>query len=91
METTTRPLLELWLIVEENFDALFTHGLCGVIYKIRLSGQFNMREENILCMIVDRYITNDLGLMALYGWPLGEKEPRIQFIQEQILKELRKP
>jgi len=90
METNTRPLLELWLIVEENFDELFETGICNIVFKLRYIVIFTMQEEKVLIKIVDHYITDELNIFSIYGWPSGEKEPRKQFIQDQILNELRK-
>lgn len=88
METNTRPLLELWLIVEENFDELFESGICNVIFKLRQKGIFTMQDEKVLIKIVDHYITDELNIFSVYGWPSGEKEPRKKFIHDQIMKEL---
>lgn len=91
-----RTDLELWLIVEENFDKYFNCSLCEVVYKLREFGIISGLELNFLITVIRKYGVkrfgfNDYELWTKHYWNIGHKKPRINFVQKQILKAIRKP
>lgn len=87
--TEIRTPLELWLIVEQNFNSLFHLGLCNVIANLRACGEITLKEERFLSMEIVLYgqirKLNAIG----YIWTVGHEKPRRMFIQKQILKAIR--
>lgn len=92
-----RTDLELWLIVEQNFDEYFKRCLCDTI---RL-----MYESDLLTYKEDLYLRNiiyEYGKRRFFNrpvldpfthfdliWKRWHKKPRKMFIQKQILKLIR--
>lgn len=84
-----REPLELWLIVEANFDYFFSSGLCGVIRSVVLTDRMTKDEGNYLVSVLNDY-RNEKNNFDLYIWRESFAYPRKMFIQKQIIKELRK-
>lgn len=86
-----RSHLELWLIVEENFDNYFCTGICRVLARLLDDDEITVQEYNFLMNTLYRYGLKRWRLDKFYLWTAGDKKPRKMFIQKQILKEIRKP
>lgn len=87
-----RTNLELWLIVEQNFDELFYVGLCSLLFFLIGKDIINKSEYDILKKIINEYKDNRFYFRKdedFYFWEKGHEKPRRMFIQKQILKELR--
>ena len=50
-----RTNLELWLIVEQNFDELFYGGLCSLLFYLIGKDIINKSEYDILKKIINEY------------------------------------
>ena len=92
-----RSKLELWLIVEENFNNLFDKGLCSVLTRLWIEKRLiNEKEYHKLKKILHDYGINRFDILSLknietrYWWEKRAAKPRRMFIQKQILKEIRK-
>ena len=93
-----RTLLELWLIVEANFERIYNSffdqkGLCNVFHVLEQEGEINWREALTLKMIINAYRFKRINTLIppMYIWNKDARKPRRLFIQKQILKEIRKP
>lgn len=87
-----RTNLELWLIVEENFDKHFSTGLCRVFFKLMSDDIINSDEHCVLYNLIQDYKKSRFYCRKygpFYLWEKGHAKPRRMFIQKQILKELR--
>lgn len=92
-----RTNLELWLIVEQNFDEYFVIGLCDTIRNLYKNELLTREEElhlrNIIYQYGKRRFSHRKGLNAFTYyeliWRKNEKKPRRMFIQNQILKLIR--
>ena len=90
-----RTDLELWLIVEENFEEYFERGLCLTISKMYEMFIITKNELNRLLEIINEYAKNKFGgdpnydIRYSYLWKQKEAKPRRLFIQKQILKLIR--
>ena len=102
---SVRSALELWLIVEENFDMFFLKNyriyleykhidcLCNLLDCLFLEKIINFYELVFLSSVLKDYGKKRFktsNIRVKAFWRLGEKKPRRMFIQKQILKELRK-
>lgn len=81
--------LELWLIVEENFDKFYNTGLCGVVHYIFMEGLISTSEERFLYNCIYAYSYERWGFEKFYFWKPHQPKPRKLFIQKQILKYIR--
>ena len=90
-----RSNLELWLIVEENFDELFEDGcLCDILVDLECDSIISNDEFKHLISIIQEYgfkrkFIRYYGQKGIYYWKVGHKKPRKMFIQKQILKAIR--
>ena len=78
-----RSRLELWKIVDENFDKLFRSGLCLTLYYLCMSKRISIKENKIL----ERELLSYKDIKCDYF--LGEEgfpKPRKEFIQKMIEK-----
>lgn len=84
--------LDLWLTVEAYFNNYFEisgfTGLCEMFDEMEKTGVIHGYEED--------YLAGKIQLAGIdnythfpFLWPIYQKEPRAQFIQEQILKAIR--
>ena len=92
-----RSKLELWLIVEQNFERIYDgftdqKGLCNVLNFLCLSDNLISWLELIsLKMILNDYKrSRNIEIFNTYIWEKDARKPRRMFIQKQILKEIRK-
>lgn len=87
-----RTPLELWLIVEENFDRYFRTSLCDMINVLEFDGVISIHENYDLLMIIKTYGENRFGKDSYYSylWEKFNKKSRKMFIQKMIMHELRK-
>lgn len=77
-----RSKLELWKIVEENFDEYFYGGLCGILASLKAITFLSENEYILLKKELKEY-----GHLSDYF--LGEKydpAPRKEFIKKMIAK-----
>lgn len=74
---TTKELLEVML---ENIDKL-KEGLCLLSLDLRCADLIT-RDEDMIIML---YLENNIK-SSRFAWPVGEKEPRIKWLKEQIEK-----
>lgn len=88
-----RSNLELWLIVEENFNRIYDgfkeqKGLCNVLYVLNSEGLLTWREMAILKKVIREY--GKIRKFSIFGdpyyWDREARKPRRKFIQKQILK-----
>lgn len=92
-----RSKLELWLIVERNFNRIYDgftdqKGLCNVVNFLCLSENLiSWSELVILKRTINEYkkARNIPFFGDPYIWDKEARKPRRMFIQNQILKELR--
>ena len=86
-----RTNLELWLIVEQNFEEFFGFGLCGILSNLWYYGLIESNEREYLEDIIKNYkdIRGDKYCNTGFIWRAGEAKPRRIFIQNQILKLIR--
>lgn len=90
-----RSKLELWLIVERNFNRIYDgfkeqKGLCNVINVLESENLLTWSEAIELKNIIRVYKEKRVSFIEPYIWPKDERKPRRLFIQKQILKEIRK-
>ena len=90
-----RSKLELWLIVERNFNRIYDgftdqKGLCNVINVLESENLLTWSEAIELKNIIRVYKEKRVSFIEPYIWPKDERKPRRLFIQNQILKEIRK-
>lgn len=97
IHNSIRTDLELWLIVEENFNRIYdsfkdNKGLCNVL------NQLCIRENKIfwaelvwLKKVIQNYKkSRNIDFCQIYFWDKDAKKPRQMFIQKQILKAINK-
>lgn len=84
-----RTPLELWLIVEANFDKLFRFGLCSVCRQLHENCVIDDKEYIYLVEEISAYTFRRYGRIPIFTWIAGERKPRKSFIQKQILKQIR--
>lgn len=91
-----RDIIELWLIVEANFERIYDglkykQGLCNVLHVLFEEDKISYDEKLSLKMQIYKYQKARGRGLEVYAWidPLARK-PRRMFIHKQILKELRK-
>ena len=89
-----RSKLELWLIVERNFNRIYDgftdqKGLCNVINVLKSENLLTWSEAIELKNIIRVYKEKRVSFIEPYIWPKDERKPRRLFIQKQILKEIR--
>lgn len=75
-----RTKLELWQLVEQNFDKFFYSGLCGIIVTLRIRGMIDMNEYIALLNEIKHF--GDAGEFFLGH--KGDAQPRKEFIQNRI-------
>ena len=90
-----RSKLELWLIVERNFNRIYDgftdqKGICNVINVLESENLLTWSEAIELKNIIRVYKEKRVSFIEPYIWPKDERKPRRLFIQKQILKEIRK-
>ena len=91
-----RSIFELWLIVQSNFERIYDgfkeqKGLCNVINVLLNEDLITWSETLILKRIINNYKkARNIDIFTLYIWPKDARKPRRLFIQNQILKEIRK-
>lgn len=89
-----RSKLELWLIVERNFNRIYDgftdqKGICNVINVLESENLLTWSEAIELKNIIRVYKEKRVSFIEPYIWPKDERKPRRLFIQKQILKEIR--
>lgn len=90
-----RTPLELWLVVEENFDEYFESCLCGMIFRLSMEFIISDNEYRFLQYSINHYCTQRFYYWDSWDmknnlfWKIGEQKPRRMFIQKQILKAIR--
>ena len=90
-----RSKLELWLIVERNFNRIYDgftdqKGLCNVVNFLYLSEIISWSELVILKRTINEYKkARKIPFFDQYIWDKEARKPRRMFIQKQILKEIR--
>ena len=90
-----RSIFELWLIVQSNFERIYDgfkeqKGLCNVINVLESENLLTWSEAIELKNIIRVYKEKRVSFIEPYIWPKDERKPRRLFIQNQILKEIRK-
>lgn len=82
---TTKELLEVMLEVMLEKPNLLNTGLCNLINALLDNDYLSLYEHEKISLFLEanlpRYRFN-----TVYCWPVGEKEPRIKWIKEQIEK-----
>lgn len=92
-----RSDLELWLIVEQNFEKNYdqltksTHqGLCNVINILCDDYLITVMEAKHLKNVISKYKEQrNVNILEIYIWKPLDRKPRRMFIQKQILKAIR--
>ena len=87
-------LLRLWLILQDNFERVFyieeSKCLCSCINYLTYSEPFFTKAENKLMF---EEMNKEAEVRSLnkfsFFWPLGELQPRVEFVQQQIIKILK--
>ena len=82
---TTRHIKELLGITLANIN-LLRSGLCNLISILHDCGDINLEEYAILKEYFDINQYPSTLWYAPYWWRLGDKEPRIAWLKEQIKK-----
>lgn len=77
-----RSKLELWKIVDENFDKLFRYGLCLTLYYLCMSKRISIKEHKILESELKDYGNTKKLFLGERGDPI----PRKEFIKKMIEK-----
>ena len=77
-----RTQLELWKIVEENFDEYFTNSLCLLLIKLFTKDILSLEEHNNLHKELKRYGDTKDYFLGVEGNP----KPRLEFIDKMIKK-----
>lgn len=78
-----RTQLELWEIVNKNFDNFFFGGLCSVIYDLYRIEIITERERELLLSDVRVY---DNGIDLYFLGDVCEPAPRKEFIKKMLEK-----
>ena len=93
-----RSDLELWLIVEQNFDEIYDmliekksyQGLCNVINVLCNNNLITVMEAKHLKNVISKYKEQrNINILEIYIWKPLDRKPRRMFIQKQILKAIR--
>ena len=93
-----RSNLDLWLIVEKNFDEIYDmliekksyQGLCNVINVLCNNNLITVEEAKHLKIIISKYKDQrNIYILEIYIWKPLDKKPRRMFIQKQILKAIK--
>ena len=77
-----RTQLELWQVVNDNFDEHFRTGLCFLIYKLEFFGIINSNEQESLEKELSEYGNDGDFFLGVEGKPM----PRLKFIEKMIKK-----
>lgn len=81
-EVKNRPIKELLQLMLDNFDKLDA-GLCALIKDLFLEALISKTEANELCA----YLFKNKPNTKMHWFPIGEKQPRIEWLQQQIKKQ----
>ena len=89
-----RTNLELWLIVEQNFDILFDGCICDILLDLKDDKLISDEEYQHLKSIMQEYglkrgFLRNKEQNGVYFWKAYHKKPRKKFIHRQILKAIR--
>lgn len=91
-EDAADVFLDLWLIVEKYFNDFFEisgfTGLCEMFDEMEKTGIIERYEEEYLAGKIELELKQNNSYFP-FLWPIYQKEPRAQFIQNQILKSIR--
>lgn len=87
-ERTDKELLELVLEdLGEKMTMWRCSGICAVVSIMESNNIINSREEFRLYDIIDENPTNIyINSISMYYFPLGEIEPRIEYLKQLIKK-----
>ena len=81
-------LLDIMPIVrKEMLKGIMFSGLCSITARLSAAGKISEEQEGVFDGYVYFFDTDKHGA---YVWPIGEKEPRLEWLdeQEQILNKL---
>ena len=81
MKTKERDIHELLIVMRDNFDKYFVAGLCLLNNSLRSHDLYSYDEY-----LKVRYFicANRPNKESGWSWPMGEKEPRKKWLDEQI-------
>ena len=81
-----KTLLGLLLDQYENnrLEGIQWSGLCFAIIRINVGNVINQYENEALLKVINA--NRPESVVSSYWWPKGEVEPRIEFLQQLIMK-----
>lgn len=77
-----RTQLELWQVVNDNFDYYFFSGLCILIFELQSCYIINSKERHLLEEELSEHGNSDYFFLGKKGDP----KPRLEFIEKMIKK-----
>jgi hypothetical protein len=81
-----RPIKELLTILLEHISQdgfVLGWGLCPEAHNLYVQGVFRKKEA----ALIKRFILANMPAWGgFFGWPIGQLQPRIDFLKEQIEK-----
>ena len=83
MEKETRSLVELYQVMIDNIDLLEDGGMCGLSLVLYYLDIITWEEHEIISWDL---ATNKPSASGTYWFPCGEKQPRLEWMQNRIDK-----
>lgn len=77
---------DLFQKILDNFDNYFSYGLCSSVMLMAMEGLITWDEVELFFIEIDKLPNYELIGKKDYKWKSGEREPRIEWLKEQIKK-----
>lgn len=87
---TERPIKELLIIMRDNIELFEKHhcyGLCDLVFQIYRRGEITTSKAEAMKDYIKETMPlrfNCLGNKSVFGWPMRELQPRLEWLNEQI-------